>query len=145
MRKSILNIKIRVVNVVDLMKLGSHRQHPHGLTDSSYDAIFTKNKPIVFAFHGYPNVIHELTYNRTNQNMHVRGYIEEGTITTPFDMRVQNKLDRYHLILLALKHLPQFDSYELKNYCQKMLEKHSNYIKEHGEDMPEIVNWKWDL
>jgi len=144
-RKFIPNLKIRVVNVVDLMKLDSHENHPHGLTDQEYDAIFTKNKPIVFAFHGYPNVIHELTYKRTNQNMHVRGYIEEGTITTPFDMRVQNKIDRYHLILLALKHLPQFDTKILKNYCEEMLKKHQNYIEENGIDMKEIINWKWDL
>ncbi len=139
------NLKVRVVNIVDLMKLESHDVHPHGLTDQEYDAIFTKNKPIVFAFHGYPNVIHELTYKRTNQNLHVRGYIEEGTITTPFDMRVQNKLDRFHLILLALKHLPQFDSYKLQQYCEDMLKKHHAYIVEHGVDMEEIENWQWDL
>ena len=139
------NLKVRVVNIVDLMKLESHDVHPHGLTDQEYDAIFTKNKPIVFAFHGYPNVIHELTYKRTNQNLHVRGYIEEGTITTPFDMRVQNKLDRFHLILLALKHLPQFDSYKLQQYCEDMLKKHRAYIVEHGVDMEEIENWQWDL
>lgn len=145
LRKFIPNLKVRVVNVVDLMKLESHEHHPHGLTDKEYDAIFTKTKPVVFAFHGYPNVIHELTYKRTNQNLHVRGYMEEGTITTPFDMRVQNKLDRYHLILLALKHLPQFDSRSLKLYCEEMLEKHRSYIVEHGIDMDEIINWKWDL
>lgn len=145
LRHFIPNMKVRVVNVVDLMKLESHENHPHGLTDKEYDAIFTKTKPIVFAFHGYPNVIHELTYKRTNQNMHVRGYIEEGTITTPFDMRVQNELDRYHLILLALKHLPQFDSENLKRYCNEMLKKHKEYITEYGVDMDEIVNWKWDL
>ena len=145
LRKWIPNIKVRVVNVVDLMKLESHEYHPHGLTNAEYDAIFTKTKPIVFAFHGYPNVIHELTYKRVNQNMHVRGYIEEGTITTPFDKRVQNKIDRYHLILLALKHLPQFDTLALKKYCEEMLKKHKEYIIEHGIDMDEIVNWKWDL
>lgn len=145
LRSWIPNLKVRVVNVVDLMKLQSHEDHPHGLTDAEYDAIFTKTKPVVFAFHGYPNVIHELTYKRVNQNVHVRGYIEEGTITTPFDMRVQNKMDRYHLILLALKYLPQFDSEALKEYCEDMLKKHKEYIYEHGVDMEEVVNWKWDL
>jgi len=144
-RKMIPNLKVRVVNVVDLMKLESHKNHPHGLTDNEYNSIFTKTKPIIFAFHGYPNVIHELTYNRTNQNMHVRGYIEEGTITTPFDMRVKNQLDRYHLILLALKYLPQFDTENVEIYCKEMLNRHQEYIKEHGVDMEEIVNWKWDL
>jgi len=144
LRSWIPNMKIRVVNVVDLMKLESATDHPHGLTDSEYDAIFTKTKPIVFAFHGYPNVIHELTYKRLNQNMHVRGYIEEGTITTPFDMRVQNKIDRYHLILLALKYLPQFDSKDLQKYCEEMLKKHKDYIMEYGVDMKEIIEWKWN-
>lgn len=91
-------LKIRVVNVVDLMKLQSAFQHPHGLSDTDYDALFTKDKPIIFAFHGYPTMIHELTYYRTNRNLHVYGYQEEGTITTPFDMRVQNEIDRYHLV-----------------------------------------------
>jgi len=143
LRKYLNNLKVRVVNIVDLMRLQS--SHPHGLSDKEYDYIFTKNKPIVFAYHGYPNVIHELTYKRVNQNLHVRGYIEEGTITTPFDMRVQNKMDRFHLILLALEFLPQFDSKELKNYCQSMLIKHKNYIRENGIDMPEVTEWKWDI
>ena len=143
LRKYLPNLKVRVVNIVDLMKLEAN--HPHGLSDTEYDYIFTKNKPIVFAFHGYPNVIHELTYKRTNQNMHVRGYIEEGTITTPFDMRVQNKMDRFHLILLALEYLPQFDTTELRMYCETMLEQHASYIKEYGVDMKEITEWKWDL
>ncbi len=145
LRKWLVNLKVRVVNVVDLMKLEPSTSHPHGLTDAEYDAIFTKSKPIIFAFHGYPNVIHELTYKRTNQNIHVRGYIEEGEITTPFDMRVQNKMDRYHLVLLALKYLPAFDGEELKNYCEEMLKRHASYITEYGVDMEEVVNWKWDL
>ena len=143
LRKYLPNLKVRVVNVVDLMKL--EPSHPHGLSDTEYNYIFTKNKPIVFAFHGYPNVIHELTYKRVNQNMHVRGYIEEGTITTPFDMRVQNKIDRFHLILLAIEYLPQFDTEDLRLYCESMLERHNAYIKEYGIDMEEITNWKWDL
>lgn len=143
LRKYLPNLKVRVVNIVDLMKLEAN--HPHGLSDTEYNYIFTKNKPIVFAFHGYPNVIHELTYKRVNQNMHVRGYIEEGTITTPFDMRVQNKIDRFHLILLAIEYLPQFDTEDLRLYCESMLERHKVYIKEYGIDMEEITNWKWDL
>ena len=143
LRKYLPNLKVRVVNIVDLMKLEAN--HPHGLSDTEYNYIFTKNKPIVFAFHGYPNVIHELTYKRVNQNMHVRGYIEEGTITTPFDMRVQNKIDRFHLILLAIEYLPQFDTEDLRLYCESMLERHNAYIKEYGIDMEEITNWKWDL
>ena len=91
------DLKIRVVNVVDLMRLQSNTQHPHGLTDQKYDLLFTQDKPVLFAFHGYPSLIHELTYRRKNKNLHVRGYIEEGTITTPFDMRVLNNLDRFHL------------------------------------------------
>ena len=145
LRKYIPNLKIRVVNVVDLMKLIPSSAHPHGLSDQEYDYIFTTNKPVVFAFHGYPNVIHELTYKRKNQNMHVRGYIEEGTITTPFDMRVQNKLDRFHLVLLATEYLPQFDTKEVKQYCISMLKKHQKYIIENGIDMEEVINWQWDL
>lgn len=143
-RDFIPNLKVRVVNVVDLMKLQSNEVHPHGLTDAEYNYIFTVNKPIIFAFHGYPNLIHELTYKRVNQNLHVRGYIEEGTITTPFDMRVQNHIDRYHLVLLALKYLPQFDGEKLRTYCNDMLKKHADFIREYGYDMDEITNWKWN-
>ena len=141
------NIKIRFVNVVDLMKLESNDKHPHGLSHDEYDEIFTKDKPIIFAFHGYPSLIHQLTYNRTNQNMHVHGYNEEGTITTPFDMRVQNKIDRYNLVLDALKYLPQFEgeSEELKIECERKLLFHKQYISEYGEDMEDIKRWKWNL
>ena len=145
LRKFLPNLKVRVVNVIDLMRLVSKSAHPHGLTDAEYDAIFTKNKPIIFAFHGYPNVIHELTYKRHNQNMHVRGYIEEGTITTPFDMRVQNRLDRFHLVLLALDYLKEFDVKEAQKYCVDMLKKHQKYIVKNGVDMEEVRDWKWDL
>ena len=145
LRKYIPNLKIRVVNVVDLMKLQPNTVHPHGLTDSEYNYIFTMNKPIIFAFHGYPNLIHELTYKRTNQNLHVRGYIEEGTITTPFDMRVQNKMDRYNLTLLAIEYLKEFDTEKLKNHCLEMLEKHEKFIGEYGYDMDEITKWKWNM
>lgn len=139
------NLKIRFVNVVDLMKLQSSDEHPHGLEQSAYDYIFTKDKPIIFAFHGYPNLIHELTYKRTNDNLHVHGYIEEGTITTPFDMRVQNKLDRFHLVLSALKYVDVENKDAIINYCNDMLDKHSKYIEEYGLDLPEIEEWKWDL
>ena len=137
-------LKIRYINVVDLMKLQSNSEHPHGLNDSDYDRLFTKNKPIVFAFHGYPNLIHELTHRRDNDNLHVRGYIEEGTITTPFDMRVQNGIDRFNLVLLALKHLPnEFDKTKCTKYCYECLKKHEWYIKEYGKDIPEVTEWKW--
>lgn len=145
LRKNIPELKIRFVNVVDLMKIQSASLHPHGLSDKDYDMIFTKDKPIVFAFHGYPNLIHELTYRRTNKNLHVRGYNEEGSITTPFDMRVLNQVDRYNLVLLALKHLPSFDSKGVYcvEYCKDMLIKHSEYIKEYGVDIPEVQEWTW--
>lgn len=138
------NLKVRVVNVVDLMKLVSNEKHPHGLTDKEYDKIFTTNKPIIFAFHGYPNVIHELTYNRTNKEMHVRGYIEEGTITTPFDMRVQNKIDRYHLVLDVLNYVPKLKKeIELKEYCEKMLDRHNSHIRKTGKELKEVSSWTW--
>ena len=101
-------MKIRVVNVVDLMKLQPHTEHPHGLTDEDYDALFTRDKPIIFAFHGYPTLVHELTYRRNNKNLHVRGYKDEGTITTPFDMRVQNNLDRYDLVIDTVSACPSW-------------------------------------
>ncbi len=147
LRENFPEIKIRVVNVVDLMRLQSNTAHPHGLTDEDYDAIFTKDKPIIFAFHGYPNLIHELTYKRHNNNLHVHGYKEEGTITTPFDMRVQNELDRYHLVLAALKQLPQLGNRGaiLNQICKDNLVRHKQYIKEYGEDMPEIKNWTWNI
>ncbi len=145
LREHFKELKIRVVNVVDLMRLESDYDHPHGLSDEDYDAIFTKNKPIIFAFHGYPHLIHQLTYKRHNQDLHVHGYREEGTITTPFDMRVQNKLDRYHLVLSALKQLPMLGnkSASLNQLCQDKLVMHKQYIEEFGKDMDEIINWKW--
>ncbi len=144
LHKYLPNLKVRVVNVVDLMKLEGNNYHPHGLTDEDYDALFTVDKPIVFAFHGYPHLIHQLTYNRHNQNLHVRGYIEEGAITTPFDMRVLNHIDRYHLVLDVIKYLElnDKDALELKNYANKMLIKHNEYIKEYGVDMPEVTDIK---
>ena len=135
-----LNIKTRVINVVDLMKLQSNLIHPHGLDDNEYNKLFTKAKPIVFAFHGYPNLIHLLTYNRQNRNIHVHGYKEEGTITTPFDMRVQNEIDRYHLVLNAIKYikLHKKDKENITNYCMNQLQKHSEYIRKFGIDMKDV-------
>ena len=138
-------LKIRFVNVVDLMKLQSNFEHPHGLSDEDYNAIFTKDRPIIFAFHGYPHLIHQLTYKRVNKNLHVHGYLEEGTITTPFDMRVQNKIDRFNLVIAALKYI---EGYEIRgryliDICNKKLKQHKEYIKEYGTDLDEVKNWKW--
>ena len=138
------NLKIRYINVIDIMKLQASSEHPHGLSDKEYDELFTKDKPIIFAFHGYPNLIHELTHRRENENLHVRGYIEEGTITTPFDMRVQNGIDRFSLVLLALSHIPNtFNKAKAVKYCYECLKKHEWYIKEYGKDIPEVTEWKW--
>lgn len=145
LRDALPELKIRFVNVVDLMKLQPHGVHPHGLTDADYDAIFTKDKPIIFNFHGYPTLIHELTYTRRNKNLHVFGYIEEGTITTPFDMRVQNKIDRFDLVKTAITILPQLGNKgsALFQKMNDLLVKHKNYIAEVGEDIPEVKDWVW--
>ena len=147
LRKTVKGIKIRVVNVVDLMKLQSPETHPHGMSDQEYDTIFTKDKPIIFNFHGYPSLIHQLTYKRHNRNMHVHGYKEEGTITTTFDIRVQNEIDRFNLVIAALKEIPRYKdaSKALVDWGLDMLKKHKDYIHEYGEDMPYIQNWKWDI
>lgn len=147
LRKTVKGIKIRVVNVVDLMKLQSPETHPHGMSDQEYDTIFTKDKPIIFNFHGYPSLIHQLTYKRHNRNMHVHGYKEEGTITTTFDIRVQNEIDRFNLVIATLKEIPRYKdvSKALVDWCLDMLKKHKDYIYEYGEDMPYIQNWKWDI
>ena len=137
---------LQVVNVVDLMKLQPHTEHPHGLTDSEYDTLFTKDKPIIFAYHGYPTLIHELTYRRHNKNLHVRGYKEEGTITTPFDMRVLNDIDRFHLVIDVVQRLHSLGNrgaYLVQRMNDKLVE-HRQYIKDHGVDLPEIREWKWN-
>ena len=146
LKEHLPDLKIRVVNVVDLMKLQPESEHPHGLNDLDFDTFFTKDKPIIFAFHGYPWLIHRLTYKRTNHiNMHVRGYKEEGTITTPFDMTVLNQMDRFDLVKDVLDRLPQLENKAayLKQEMQNKLIEHKYYIRENGLDMPEIRNWKW--
>ncbi len=146
LRRYFKDLKIRVVNVIDLMRLESNTAHPHGLTDADYDAIFTKDKPIIFAFHGYPSLVHQLTYKRANQNLHVHGYKEEGTITTPFDMRVQNELDRYHLVIDAIKYLPQLGNTgsSLIQKCKDTLVEHNHHIRDYGKDLDEVENWTWE-
>ena len=145
LRDKLPELKIRVVNVVDLMRLQDTSQHPHGLSQSDYDMLFTKDKPILFVYHGYPSLIHELTYRRANKDLHVRGYKEEGTITTPFDMRVQNEIDRFHLVMAAVKLVPslQYKGAAIVQGMNDKLVEHSQYIREYGVDMPEVADWKW--
>jgi xylulose-5-phosphate/fructose-6-phosphate phosphoketolase len=146
LREAIPDLRIRVVNVVDLMVLQPASEHPHGLLDEDFDALFTRDKPVIFAYHGYPAMIHRLTYRRHNHdNMHVRGYREEGTTTTPFDMTVLNNLDRYQLALDAVRRVPrlsgQVEAATLR--YERMMERHKLYVSEHGEDMPEVRDWHW--
>jgi xylulose-5-phosphate/fructose-6-phosphate phosphoketolase len=148
LREHLPELKVRVINVVDLFKLQKSTEHTHGLSDKDYDALFTTNKPVVFAFHGYPWLVHRLTYNRANNvNMHVRGYKEEGTVTTSFDMTVLNEMDRFHLVMDVIDRLPQTGSKGayLKQQLMDKLTEHKQYIGTYGKDMPEILNWKWDL
>ena len=146
LRQRLPELKVRVINVVDLMTLQPQSEHPHGLSDKDFDSLFTTNKPIIFAFHGYPWLIHRLTYRRTNhRNLHVRGYKEEGTTTTPFDMVVLNDLDRFHLVMDVIDRVPKLETTGA-HLLQQMRDKrfaHKRYITEHGEDMPEIRDWKW--
>ena len=148
LRKHLPELKVRVVNVVDLMKLQSASEHPHGLSTEAFDALFTRDKPIIFAFHGYPSLVHQLTYRRTNHgNMHVRGYKEEGTITTTFDMTVLNDLDRFHLVIDTIDRVPKMDDKgaQLKKKLLEKLVEHKQYIDQEGQDMPEIRDWKWSV
>lgn len=146
LREHFPDLKIRMLNVVDLMKLQSGTEHPHGLTNPEFDALFTTDKHIVFAFHGYPGLIHELTYRRTNhRNLYARGYKEEGTITTYFDNLVLNDLNRFHLVIDVIDRLPKMGAQaaKVKLMLEENLLEHRAYINEHGEDMPEVRNWKW--
>jgi xylulose-5-phosphate/fructose-6-phosphate phosphoketolase len=140
------DIRIRLVNVVDLMTLQPASEHPHGLDDDAFDALFTRDKPIVFAFHGYPWLIHRLTYRRHNHaNMHVRGYKEEGSTTTPFDMVVLNNMDRFQLALDAIRRIPRLRNRvdEATERYRQSIAHHKAYVSEYGEDMPEIRDWHW--
>lgn len=144
-KKYLPEYKIRFVNIVDIMKLQSNSAHPHGLTEKEFDDIFTKNKPIIFNFHGYQKFVHGLLMSRKNKNIEIHGYEEEGTITTAFDIRVQNKIDRYHLLIAIINKLGLGKEKEdVIAYAEKMLEKHLKYIAKYGVDMPEIANWKWE-
>ena len=146
LRHYLPDLKIRVINVVDLMKLQPHTEHPHGLTDEDYNALFTTDVPIIFAFHGYPTLVHELTYRRQNKKIHVRGYKEEGDITTPFDLRVRNDIDRFHLVMDTVTRLPQLGNsaaYLIQEMKDKLVE-HRQYINTYGQDLPEIRAWRWN-
>jgi len=146
LREHLPALKVRVVNVVDLMRLQPPREHPHGLSDHDFDALFTRDRPIIFAYHGYPWLVHRLTYRRTNHdNLHVRGYKEEGTITTPFDMAVLNDLDRFHLVADVIDRVPGLAgrAAHVTRWVRDELTRHRAYITEHGEDMPEIQSWRW--
>ncbi len=146
LRQHIPELKVRVVNVVNLMTLQPNSEHPHGLSDTAFDSLFTADKPIIFAFHGYPSLIHSLTYRRTNhRNLHVRGYKEEGTTTTPFDMVVLNDLDRFHLVIDVIDRVPGLAQRfaVVKKLMFDKLREHKQYIRERGDDMPEIKDWKW--
>jgi xylulose-5-phosphate/fructose-6-phosphate phosphoketolase len=146
LRRHFADIKIRVVNVVDLMTIQSSTEHPHGLPDREFDSLFTIDKPVIFAYHGYPTLIHRLTYRRTNHdNFHVRGYKEEGTTTTPFDMTVLNDLDRFHLAGDVVDRVPRLQRLgaHFKQFLRNKLVEHKQYIRQYGDDLPEIRDWKW--
>jgi len=146
LRQFVPDLKIRVINVVDLMKLQPEEEHPHGLPHKDFDTLFTTDKPIIFAYHGYPWLIHRMTYRRTNhKNLHVRGYKEEGTTTTPFDMTVRNEMDRFHLVNDAIDRVPKLGylaAYVKQAIRDKLIE-HQQHIAERGDDMPEVRDWRW--
>ena len=146
MRQHFPDLRVRVINVVDLMTLQPKTQHPHGLADADFDAIFTTGKPVIFAFHGYPALIHRLVYKRTNHsNFHVHGFIEEGSTTTPFDMVVRNRLDRFHLMADVIDQVPSLGAsaaYAKQAVRDKLIE-HERYVCKNGRDMPEIADWRW--
>jgi xylulose-5-phosphate/fructose-6-phosphate phosphoketolase len=139
-------LRVRVVNVVDLMRLEPDTEHPHGLTDSEFDALFTSSRPVIFAYHGYPSLIHRLTYRRTNHhNFHVRGYMEEGTTTTPFDMVMLNDLDRFHLVMDVIDRVPELAE-RAAHLRQEMADerlRHRAYTREVGDDPPDVRDWTW--
>ena len=140
------DLRVRVVNVVDLMRLQSEREHPHGLSDQEFDALFTTDRPVIFAYHGYPWLIHRLTYRRTNHDqMHVRGYLEEGTTTTPFDMCVLNRIDRFDLAIDVIDRVPRLQgiSAHRREELRNKLIEHRHYVRTHGEDLPEVRDWQW--
>ncbi len=146
LREEAPDVRIRVVNVVDLMVLQPPSEHPHGLADTAFDAMFTADKPVIFAFHGYPAIIHKLTYRRRNHdNFHVRGYKEEGTTTTPFDMVVLNNLDRYQLAFDAIRRIPRLANQIAAATAryETAIQRHKRYIGEHGDDLPEVRDWRW--
>jgi xylulose-5-phosphate/fructose-6-phosphate phosphoketolase len=146
LREHIPDLKIRVVNVVDLMTLQPVSEHPHGLPDEDFDRMFTKDKPVIFAFHGYPTMIHRFTYRRANHdNIHVRGYKEEGTTTTPFDMCVLNDMDRFTLALDAVRRVPRLRQLtdEATQRFSETRQRHKLYVSQYGEDLPEVRNWSW--
>jgi xylulose-5-phosphate/fructose-6-phosphate phosphoketolase len=146
LRQHFPQLKVRVINIVDIMTLQPRSEHPHGLSDSDFDALFTRDKPVIFAYHGYPWLIHRLTYRRTNhKNFHVRGYKEEGTTTTPFDMVVLNDLDRFHLVGDVIDRVPGLSARAAyaKQFIRDKLLDHKAYIHKYGQDMPEIRKWSW--
>ena len=146
LREQLPQLRIRLVNVVDLMALQPKAHHPHGLPDDAFAALFTRDRPVIFAYHGYPQLIHRLTYTRPNHdNIHVHGYREEGTTTTPFDMVVLNELDRFHLAIAAIDRLPQLgaEGDRVRRLFQGRLAEHGDYIRQHGTDMPDVADWSW--
>jgi xylulose-5-phosphate/fructose-6-phosphate phosphoketolase len=148
LREDLADLRIRVVNVVDLMALQPASEHPHGLTDKDFDEMFTADKPVIFAYHGYPTLIHRLTYRRRNHsNIHVRGYLEEGTTTTPFDMTVLNRMDRFQLAVDVIHRVPRLEGIaeRASQRFSEAIQRHKLHVSEYGEDLPEVRNWTWTL